>query len=304
MIISMHPAFLFERYGIDEGFAMLKACGIGGIQFGMGAYVMPQKVIKDNLPSVMDGTVEEIIEFVRPYKEAADKHGIAISQVHAPFPMWMPDNPEMVERMKSVIQKSLAVTAYMESPHCVVHPAFVKDNTRAMNADAEWALNKALYAALISDLQKYDVQCLLENMFSQAPDGARFAAACADFTEAARWIDELNALAGEERFGFCFDTGHCHLARQNLYRGILIVGPRIKALHLQDNSGYFDQHLAPYMGTADFEGVLNGLREIGYRGDLNFETGNVLGRFPPEVTEECLRLTSALGRYFMKRIAE
>lgn len=304
MIISMHPAFLFERYGIDKGFEMLKACGIDGIQFGMGAYVMPQKLIKENLPSVMDGPVEEILEYVRPYKEAADKHGVAISQVHAPFPMWMPDNDAMVERMKSVIKKSLAVTAYMESAHCVVHPAFVKDNMHALSADAEWAINKALYAALIPDLKQYGVQCLLENMFAQGAEGTRFAAACSDFPEAARWIDELNDMAGEERFGFCFDTGHCHLARQNLYRAILVMGARIKALHLQDNSGHLDQHVAPYMGNADFEGVLRGLREIGYRGDLNFETGNVLGHFPPEVTEECLRLTSAIGRYFARRITE
>lgn len=302
MIISMHPAHVFERYGIDEGFAALKRNGIDGIQFGMGAYVMSPNVIRSGLPSIMDGPLKEILESLRPYKEAAKKHGVCFSQVHAPFPMWKVDDGAVAERMKPVIKKAIAITAYLESPHCVVHPAFAKDNAQCLSADAEWQLNKELYGALIPDLIQYRVVCLLENMFSQAGEGTRFAAACTDFHEAARWIDELNALAGQECFGFCFDTGHCHLARQNLYRAILIMGKRIKALHLQDNSGHLDQHVAPYMGTADFEGVLRGLRETGYRGDLNFETSSVLEHFPAEMTEECLRLTASIGRYFEKRI--
>ena len=302
MIVSMHPAHVFERYGIDGGFALLKECGIDGIQFGMGTYVMSRDVILNNRPSIMDEPLEKIFDFVSPYKAAAKKHGVAISQVHAPFPMWRPDDAPLMERMEKVMQKSVAVTGYMESEYCVVHPAYAADNKKCLSADAEWMLNKSLYSALIPELKRNHVVCLLENMFSRASDNTCFSGACSDFYEAARWIDELNALAGEERFGFCFDTGHCQLARQNLYRALLIMDRRVKALHLQDNSGAFDQHLTPYMGTIDFEGVLRGLKEIGYRGDLNFETHNVLGNFPPEVTRECLGLTAALGRYFMKRI--
>lgn len=304
MKISMHTAHLFERLGVDEGFAALKRNGVDGIQFGMGYYLMPAQSVRANKPAAMDAPLDEVIEMVRPYKEAAQRHDVCFSQVHAPFPMWDIDNETLNARMPEIIKKSIAVTAYVDCPHVIVHPAYSKDDTRCLSAQDEWELNKRLYAAMIPDLKKYKVTCLLENLFARGAGGMCCAGACVDAFEAARWIDELNAMAGEELFGFNLDTGHYALARQNPGRAARVLGKRLKALHLQDNSGHFDQHLAPYMGTVDWESFLAALRDIGYQGDLNFETGSVLGKFPAEMTEECIHLTASIGRYFIKRITE
>ena len=265
---------------------------------------MPGKVVRAGGPSIMDEPLETIIEAVRPYKEAADKAGIVVSQVHAPFPVWVEYSEDINRRMIDITRKAIAVTEYMGSHQCIIHPAAPQENNKRLSDEEEWAINKAIYTALIPDLKQHHVMGLLENMFSRGDEGTRFASVCSDFYEAARWIDELNEIAGEELFGFCFDTGHCHLARENVYRAVKLMGPRIKALHMHDNAGHLDQHVAPYTGTLDWEGFLRGMKEIGYRGDLNFEAPNAIDKYPPEMAEECLRLLAAVGRYFEKRITE
>lgn len=303
MIISIHDAQMLKRFSLDESFAHLREAGIEGVQYGMGYYLMPAAAVRAGEPSRMDASLDEIIETVRPYKEAADRNGVKISQVHAPFPMWLPEC-DISERMIEVMKKSIALAEYMGTKHVVIHPASATQYGAYVTAEEEWELNRGLYTQLIPALKKHGITALLENMFNRGVEGMRFAAACSDFNEAARWVDELNAIAGEECFGFCFDTGHCFEARQNLYRSIKIMGTRIKALHLNDNYGHMDDHRLPYCGNIQWEECLHALREIGYRGDLNFETGNLLSKFPPELTDECLRLTGAVGAYFKKRILE
>ena len=304
MIISIHEGRTCDRFGPEEGYAMLKRCGIDGIQFGMGHYLMPAKVVRAGGTAIMDEPLETVLEAVRPYKEAAQKAEIAITQVHAPFPVWVEYNDETNRRMLEITKKSIAVTEYMDSRYCIIHPAAPHVNEKRLSADEEWEINKAIYTSLIPDLKQHHVMALLENLPAVGPEGTRFASVCSDFYEAAHWIDELNAIAGEELFGFCFDTGHCHLTRENVYRAVKLMGHRIKALHMHDNSGHLDEHTAPYTGTLDWEGFLLGMKEIGYRGDLNFEATNAIDKYPPEVEEECLRLLAALGRYFEKRITE
>jgi len=93
--------------------------------------------------------------------------------------------------------------------------------------------------------------------------------------ELLRLIDAV----GGEGLGICLDTSHLSLARarspgaaQTDYEFIHEAGAHLKALHLSDNDGSADQHRLPFEGgKVDWEGVMRGLREIGYDGLFNFE---------------------------------
>ena len=304
MLVSIHPGKLFAKYGIDEGFKMLHENGIEGIQFGMGRDIMPAEAVRTDAPSVMDGTLDDLIDFIRPYKEAAQRHHVAISQVHAPFPTYIygPNEEAVYARMQDALKKAIAATEYMESPHCIIHPPFDKDAFALHTYEEEWALCRRVYEPLIPYLKKHHVMALLENMFNRGVEGERYAAVCSDFQEAARWVDNLNEIAGEECFGFNFDTGHCFLIRQSVYRSMTLLGKRIKALHIQDNNGHLDDHLTPYMGQTNWEGVIQALIDIGYDGDLNYEAANGLDKFPKELEDVCLLLQSRVGNYMRDRI--
>lgn len=50
MIVSIHEGSTCDRFGPEKGYAMLKRAGIDGIQFGMGHYLMPGKVVRAGRP--------------------------------------------------------------------------------------------------------------------------------------------------------------------------------------------------------------------------------------------------------------
>ncbi len=302
MRISVHPGKIFKKFGIDDGFRMLHDNGIEGIQFGMGGEIMSAKIVRSGEPCIMDRPLEEIFEFLLPYKEASKKYDVVFSQVHAPFPCWQPERPDVFERMQDVLKKSIAVTEFLESPHCIIHPPFDPDSFTMYTPEREWEICRQVYEPLIPYLKKHHVMALLENMFNRGVEGERYAAVCSDFQEAARWVDDLNEIAGEEYFGFNFDSGHCFLIRQNLYRSMMILGKRIKALHLQDNNGHIDDHILPYTGQTPWETVIQALIDIGYDGDLNYETAKGIDNFPIELEDIVLQLQTRIGRYMRDRI--
>ena len=116
-----------------------------------------------------------------------------------------------------------------------------------------------------------------------------------------RTQDELNALAGERRFGFCLDTGHALLTAQDIQQVMLHLGDRIECFHVHDNNGIEDQHIAPYMGILDWDRFVEGLRSTGYQGALCFETHGAIKVFHPELAPEVLRLIARTGRMFVQK---
>ncbi|MEA3294411.1 MAG: sugar phosphate isomerase/epimerase [Euryarchaeota archaeon] len=57
-------------------------------------------------------------------------------------------------------------------------------------------------------------------------------------------------------FGMTFDIGHAHLSNVPPVRFIKDMEHRINALHLHDNNGMHDEHLAPGKGSVEFVDVL------------------------------------------------
>ena len=58
------------------------------------------------------------------------------------------------------------------------------------------------------------------------------------------------------------------------------------------------------MGTIDWEGFLNGLKDIGYQGDLAFETFLTLDRYPEAMTADVLSIIAKTGQYFRKKLED
>jgi sugar phosphate isomerase/epimerase len=69
-------------------------------------------------------------------------------------------------------------------------------------------------------------------------------------------LDILNRHPG---FGMTFDIGHAHHSGIPPERFIELLRRRIEAVHLHDNNGVHDEHLAPGRGSVDFGSVLGRL---------------------------------------------
>lgn len=301
--ISVQSACWYSDNDPDAGFKFIKECGFEAVDFNIDNHLPPSAITKGPLTDFYDKSVEELLEFYRPIKAAADKYGVAFAQMHAPFPLWVKDNEEVNAYMIMVMEKTLAVAQFLGCPAVVAHPI-----TRSTK-EKEYATNLPMYRAMIPAAKKYGVKVCLENLFS-GYKGHVLEGACSSAEEACWYIDTLNAEAGEECFGFCLDVGHANLVGRNIREYINTLGKRLTILHLHDNNGATDSHMMPYTQThnwgkdlyLDWEGVIEGLRDIDYRGALNFETFRVLTTFPQRVKPEALKLIAAIGQYFKERI--
>ena len=255
----------------------------------------------DQLPlSLYEGSDRDVAEAYRPYLDASKEYGIDNYQAHALFPPFVGD-PDKDAFLLQALVKTIAGADSIGCHNLVVHPAFLQYD-RQLTFEDEFEINIERYSALIPAAKQYGVRILLENMFT-GHTGKIYGASCSDPSEACRYIDELNGIAGGRLFGFCFDTGHSLLTGRDVRRAMNVLGDRIFAFHFHDNDGVYDLHLAPYMGILDWDRFVGGLRDIGFDSTMCFETFNVFNRVDSEIYPDVLRVIARTGRMFAERAA-
>lgn len=292
-----------DKEYLDLKFKEIKECGFEAIDYNFDWFLKGDYIRSGELTPFWDKSLDELYEYFKPTKEAALRHGIEFSQSHASFPLYVYGNDKVNEYMINVMEKTLAVCKYLGCPAVVAHPVTHDDK------ETEQKINFEMYRKMIPAAKKYGVKVCLENMFV-CFNGKPVEGACSTADEACAYIDALNKEAGEEIFGFCLDVGHANLMGRNIKRFITTLGNRLTCFHIHDNNGIYDFHLIPYTqnrdwgrkSCTDWDGLIEGLREINYRGNLSFETFMGVAAFPEELETEALKLISAIGRYFRDKI--
>ena len=302
--IGVQSAGWYKHEDALASFAYIQSCGFDAVDFNIDHYLNTGKLDKEGITETFfDQSTEDILAFFKPLKEASEKTGVEIAQMHAPFPCAFDDNEEVNAYIRMALEKCFAVCTYVGCPAIVVHP--VGGAVR----EEEYQKNLALYRPLIPIIQKYPgVKICLENIFTSRATRkteGRFS----NPDDACRMIDQLNAEAGSDFFGFCLDVGHAALTGKNIRDFIRTLGHRLTVLHIHDNNALDDLHMIPYSylanGSAhvcDWQGFVDGLREIGYTGALAFETFRIFSAYPAPVHTEALRLIAAIGSYWKTQI--
>ena len=236
----------------------------------------------------------------RTLGETYARWGLIPFQAHAPFPTWTGRDGDYDRWLVEVMKKTIIGTAMIGCDRLVIHPCFGLDWSERLSPEAEFELNIRVYSELAETARQEGVTLLLENMF-QAVRGKLYQACCSDLAVACRMVDELNRLAGDERFGFCVDTGHLQVLGLPAGESLAILGKRIKAFHVHDNDGARDLHLAPYFGIQDWDDFAKGLRRIGWQDPLCMEAVYALGHFDPALHADLLRLICHAGRVIAEK---
>ncbi len=313
MKVGIQTGNLVEKLGFERGYAALKEVGFEGIDWNLDHACSGMNLINGTYrgTSILEKSLDEVISFYEEELSIIKKNGLSILQCHAPFPSYVVGRPDVMEYCIEIFGRLIEFCDYIDCPYIVTHPAFSKPAMTTRDIDE---INEKFYTALIPILLqcKNKVIVCIENsdarVLAQDPP-YRYIYMDDDFcgipSKAPKVIDAYNRMAGEEVFGLCLDTGHLNLTGVTVEEYILKVGKRLKVLHIHDNNAAGDWHLAPFTGTVDWNGFCRALQEIGYSGNLAFETFAHLDR-ALEVDEEVamIRLTNiaGIGRAFRKRI--
>lgn len=171
----------------------------------------------------------------------------------------------------------------------------------------EWDINHDFYMRLAQKAKGQGVYILLQNLYKNI-GGHLVRGICAEPSEAAWWVDRLNAEAGEDIFGFCVDSGICNICGNDMHEFIMVLGKRIKAVILRDCDGKSDTAMLPFTCVrggsvqTDWMGLIRGLRDIEFDGELIVNFSGTTAAFSPLLSPVVFRLAKEVGDYFKWQI--
>lgn len=122
---------------------------------------------------------------------------------------------------------------------------------------------RTVLAGVLPAFEAAGVTLSLENHYAfDYRDGHELLSAPWEF----RQLFDLNSHA----LRFCFDTGHGNMTR-NSTALLRELAPWLNYVHLADNRGEHDDHLAYRAGSVDWASVFDTLEEIGFNGTFCIE---------------------------------
>ncbi|NLJ86531.1 MAG: sugar phosphate isomerase/epimerase [Firmicutes bacterium] len=229
-------------------------------------------------------------DWVKKLRELADSYGIEFSQAHAHFYEWGGLSAEEETWNEELMRRSIIGAGLVGAKWLVIHPGSVHDDIwysykKSLEANVE-AFKK--YADLAA---KHNVNIAIENMI-ESRETRRYASSTEELLELLDVLDD-------PIFGICWDFGHAHLAKVDQCEALRTIGKNLKALHVADNRGEKDDHIAPYFGTIVWEPIMKTLKEIEYEGDFTYEIHNFTNGLPHGMHDQAIRFTYELGMFML-----
>jgi Sugar phosphate isomerases/epimerases len=142
-----------------------------------------------------------------------------------------------------------------------------------------------------------------ETILKDLPSGIRLAIENLDRPSELHSLASLKALIkllADDRVGICLDTGHLHLASDDMAVEIEKYGDKIIATHIADNHGEKDEHLMPFFGTIDWHATMRALKNAGYKGYLTYEVMFFTAHLPFPLKEKA----AAMGLDILSYLSE
>ncbi len=159
--------------------------------------------------------------------------------LHAPFFDLAPGalDPEILIASRNKLRKAFQLIKIFQPKSIVCHLNFEEDKQGYKKE--EW-VNTAMetWRELAETAAESDCRMMLENTFENSPDAHELI---------------LSGLQSDTA-GFCLDVGHLMCFAKSPWQDWLPrLSPWLGQLHLHDNNGIQDQHLAPGLGNFNFQ---------------------------------------------------
>lgn len=220
-------------------------------------------VLKERLNPEISFDYATLERFVKDdYRRIADELLAADLSVtfHAPFMDLRPGAIDPVIRSASLdrIRRVVELAAYFRPLAVVCHPSF--DNRYYVSTEELWLANSIeTWKTLIAVAETVDTTLCLENVYEKQP----------------RLLLRLLAAVESPRLRFCFDTGHFNVFSSTpLEEWLQAMTPYLFELHIHDNNGAADEHLAAGNGSFPFFRLFGIIREKGVQPIMTLEAHN------------------------------
>ena len=224
------------------------------------------RVIYPGSPFLGDRWLDEVEAAGRE----AERLGLDFVQAHSPN--YNPFDPKADHDvgMRATL-RSIEACGRLGIRNIVVHSGIAADLDYPGGRDEYFRRNREFYSSLFPAMEKWSVNVLIENSAEKNMGGRYF------FMTGEEMRDFADYMA-HPLLHCNWDTGHANMRGTDQMADIIAMGGHLRALHVQDNLGTYDEHLAPFMGTLDIDAIMQGLKAIGYNGYFTFEADNMLLR--------------------------
>ncbi len=198
-------------------------------------------------------------EDIREFEKIATlltKHGLSCT-LHAPFFDLAPGafDPYILEQTRNKLHSAFALLKVFRPRSIVCHLQY-EENKHGYVFDRWLEVNVATWAPLLSLAKKENVPIMFENTYEKGP---------ATHMTMLKRLDSPFAK-------FCLDVGHLMAFAKSQYQDWLpLLAPWLGQLHLHDNHGEKDDHLAPGRGGFEFADLFNFLKQNKLTPIITFE---------------------------------
>jgi sugar phosphate isomerase/epimerase len=201
------------------------------------------------LDSASDKEFRDVAEMLKDNKRKITLHG--------PFMDLVPGGLDgmLLRATRKRLERFFEIVPIFEPANVVCHTGY--DPGHYGEHWKEWLANSvATWESHVACAERSGFKLLLENVYESDPE-----VHCALF----------NAIPSHA-FGFCLDVGHHHVfSKRPLKEWMGAIGEKIMELHLHDNNGEEDKHLAVGKGNADFAGLFRCINEKGLSPTITLE---------------------------------
>lgn len=208
----------------------------------------------------------------------SEKVGIKIENCHIPF-LKMKCTPEEEAAHPTVVRRSIDAAKMLGVDYAVIHPNGFTEPLDKFNRREKFESTMKYLAPVAEYAAQKGVNIVVENM-RLVPEKYPVHRYCQD-------PDELCEVADALGVGVCWDFGHANICGLKQSEALAYIGSRLKVLHVNDNLGIGDDHLAPFLGNTDWADAMHGLKLCGFDGLFNYEIA--MDHLPKEVKEDYAR---------------
>lgn len=281
--IANHVLWKQERFSSEEAVRMIGQAGFGAVDMDFAFWGLTEDPMAED--TWREWTERQI--------EAAEEYNLPITQGHAHF--FSREHCELLsddewKRREALIMRDIEAAAMCKIDWLVLHPdSFCDDVYYSRKISMERNLEQ--FKRYGEAAAKYGVGLAIENMFIR-----KMPCFCASSDDL---MELLDRLGDDKVFGICWDTGHGMLNQLDQPAAIRHIGKRLKALHVNDNHGQWDDHVLPYQGKIEWEPFMKALGAIGFENDFTYEIHNFSKGFDEGFHLEALKFARKLGEYMV-----